>query len=154
MQTCKEVLASYADGKYDQKLKQKKGANTAGLFDTIDTNALQEGQELKGPDGEADSQLNNTFDDEDAEDGMDDFLKMGGLDVEEMAAPDKQVKGLEDTMKSKGLNQEEGKEEEEKGPSKDTEPEETMKGFLLKSSVKIGGGADEGLKGLFGPNMI
>ena len=54
---------------------------------------------------------------------MDDFLKQGGLDVEEMAAPEKS--SLENTMKSKGVHGEkdDGKGvEEEKAP--DTTPEE------------------------------
>jgi len=37
LKICKEVLDSYADGTYDQKLKAKNGNHTAGIFSELDT---------------------------------------------------------------------------------------------------------------------
>lgn len=71
--------------------------------------------------------------DEDQIDGeFDDFLKQGGLDVDEMAAP-KEVAPV--TVAKEDSNDKE--EDEEMKEVKDTEPDENMKGYLNKQSNKL-----------------
>ena len=69
-------------------------------------------------------------------DEFDDFLKQGGLDVDEMAAP-KEAAPL-----SLAKEEANDKEEEEVKEVKDTEPDENMKGYLNKHSNKFMNGDD------------
>ena len=69
----------------------------------------------------------------DAEDKFQDFLKGGGLDVEEMKT---QKEKKENDLKLKKNDKEEEKEEEKE--KIDIEPDENMKGYLAIEIVKLG----------------
>lgn len=68
------------------------------------------------------------------EDEFDDFLKQGGLDVDEMEAAASKGNQLFTASKEDQNDKEEDEEEKE---VYDTEPDENMKGFLNKFSTKI-----------------
>ena len=75
---CKEVLDSYKDGTYDERLKQKNGHNHAGIFEELDMTQNENENNLQKQNSV------ESLQDGDLEFDADDFLKAGGLDVDEM----------------------------------------------------------------------
>ena len=133
---CKDVLDSYQDGRYDLKLKQKKGnTHTAGIFSELDMTQAEKSQnQQKQADKEKDKKdALEEIDEDEIEFELDDFFKQGGLDVEQMQAP--KIESIE-KYASRRTNQETAA-----SVNKDVEPDESMKGYLNKYTKQINDGA-------------
>ncbi len=112
----------------------------AGLFSNLDTTKAQEQQDEE--EGEAD--VDGV---EQAEFNMDDFLKQGGVNLDEVSDND-DAKTVNTHAAAAATST---PIEEKKVPEFNTDPDERMSGWLSKSSVKMPGSNSDGgdLLGMF-----
>ena len=125
-------------------MKNKNGQITAGIFSELDMSQIEKAErqnEANGKGGQDASiyALQDVIEEDMVEGEFDDFLKQGGLDVDEMEAAASKGNQMFTSAKE-GKNDKEDDDEEKE--VYDTEPDENMKGFLNKQSNKLMTGED------------
>jgi hypothetical protein len=125
LKVCQEILDAFPAHLYD-------GNHKKGIFQNLDTTLaeasvkeremaayenMENNDHIAGTGGMIDDEEAANFD-------MDDFLKAGGIDVEDIAE-----EGKEGMLES----------EEKKEGHFNTDPDELMSGYLIKSSMKMPG---------------
>ena len=90
------------------------------------------------------------IDSDQIENDLDDFFKQGGLDIGEMEATKNEPAQPPKTAEPADLNEEKSEEQsqrEAEAAARDTEPDESMSGYMVMSSSKVEAGSGD-------PNLI
>lgn len=119
LKVCQEIIDSFKNSLFD------KAAKKGGIFSNLDTSQAEGGQDkdtIEDFDNDQDLDVDDA-----ANFDMDEFLKQGGLNIDE------------DDINEDSQG-ERNSEELKKEPEYNTEANDRMCGYLTKSSIKLGSG--------------